>query len=64
MGKIKEIDFPEKYISFPRINRTNLGSKLIPDSFNMLNMEGKYLATLITCIVSMKHESYYSISDL
>ncbi len=45
-------------------NIFNNGSKSIPYSFNTLNMEGKYLPTLITCTISLKHESYYSISDL
>jgi hypothetical protein len=45
-------------------NIFNNGSKPIPYSFNIPNMEGKYLPTLITCTVSMKDQSYYFISDL
>jgi hypothetical protein len=45
-------------------NILNNGSKPIPYSFNIINIEGKYLPTLITFTVSMKYESYYSISDL
>jgi hypothetical protein len=38
-------------------------SKPFPYSFNMLNIEGKYLPTLSTCAVSTKHRSYDCISD-